>query len=165
MLPDEDTSFTYLTLAGTIAGVFANSSSVILLSLSLAAALKALPSLYRKNKDDTTPGQRLIRAEDWVLFLAAAIGYILAAGTRNSGYALAGLAVAAIGKALPSLYRHSHYGPDPGHSYDPTPDVVLLSIAVVSVILTAVTGNLSWGIYGIVFAFVGKGLRLPSQFD
>ncbi len=163
MAPDEDTSFTYLTLVGTVAGVFADSQGVILLSLALAAALKALPSLYARDRGDSGPGSILIRAEDWVMFLAAAVGYILTAGTGNPNFAIAGLAVAAVGKSSPSLYRHRRYGSDREHDYSPTADLVMLTISLVSVALTVVTMNPSWATYGIVFAFIGKGLSKSQR--
>ena len=156
MAPDEDTSFTYVTLAGTVAGVFADSLNVILLSLALAAALKALPSLYAKG--DSKPGSRLIRMEDWLMFLASLAGYLFTAGTGNPNFAVAGLVVASFGKAAPSLYRRHHYGPDPEHDYSPTPDRVMLSITLISVLLSIISRNPSWATYGVVFSFVGKGL-------
>jgi hypothetical protein len=157
MGPDEDRGFTYITLIGTVAGVFADSQNVILLSLALAAASKALPSLYTK-EDDSKPGGRLIRVEDWIMFIAAAAGYLLTAGTRNPNYAVAGLVVAAALKAAPSIYRHRRYGPDPEHEYNPTGDQVMLAMAVISAVLSIVTGNNLWATYGVAFSFLGKGL-------
>jgi hypothetical protein len=146
-----------MTLLGGLVGLVSQTQTVILLSLTFAAALKALPSLYaRKNASGAKPN--LIAGEDWILFLGAVVGYLLTAGSGDPRFALAGLAVAAIGKSIPSLLQHRRPVENHLQTYNPTEDLLMLLITVISVALALFTRNLSYATYGLVFAFVAKGL-------
>lgn len=158
MPQQEDVTLTYVTIIGTLAGVFADSANVILLSLTFAAALKALPSLYTRRSSGDLPGFVYIEAEDWIFFLASIAGYLLTAGSGDARYAIVGLAVATIGKSFPSLYRHRRFGRDSDQAYNQVEDQLMLVIALVSILLAAATSHLSYATYGLAFAFVVKGL-------
>ena len=157
MPKSEDATSTSVTLVGTIAALLARDTNVILLSLSLAAALKALPSLYT---GPPKPKKRLlpITAEDSILFLAAFLGYLFTAGTGDQKFAILGLTIAAVGKSVPSLVEGAVHKGDPDRKYNSAEDWFMFGIAFVSVALWVATGSPAYAIYGLVFAFIAKGL-------
>jgi hypothetical protein len=157
MPKSEDVTSTSVTLLGTIAGLLATSNSVILLSLSLAAALKALPSLY----NGPTGGKKrllLITVEDSLLFVAAFLGYLFTAGTGDQKFAILGLTVAAVGKTVPSLLEGAMHKGDSATRRNLTEDWLMFGITFVSVALWVASANPAYAIYGLVFAFTAKGL-------
>ena len=157
MLRSEDVTSTSVTLVGTIAALLARDTNVILLSLSLAAAPKALPSLYAVPAD----GKKrllLITAEDSILFIAAFLGYLFTAGTGDQKFAILGLTIAAVGKTVPSLVEGATHKGDSAPKHSLTEDWMMFGITFVSVALWDATGNPAYAIYGLVFAFTAKGL-------
>jgi hypothetical protein len=157
MPESEDVTSTSLTLLGSIAALLVDNTNVILLSLSLAAALKALPSLYA---GPVSPKKRLplITAEDSILFTAAFLGYLFTAGTGDQKFAILGLTIAAVGKSVPSLLEGEMHKGDPDRKYGSAEDWMMFGITFVSVALWVATGSPSYAIYGLVFAFIAKGL-------
>ena len=157
MPKSEDATSTFVTLLGTIAGLLSRDNNVILLSLGLAAALKALPSLYA-GPTDGKKRLRLITAEDSILFIAAFLGYLFTAGTGDQKFAILGLTIAAVGKAVPSLLEGEMQKGDSAPKHNPTEDWLMFGITFVSVALWVATGSPAYAIYGLVFAFTAKGL-------
>jgi hypothetical protein len=155
---EEDVASTYMTLLGGLAGIFSQTPNVILLALTFAAALKALPSLYagKGAGDDSKPN--LISFEDWILFLSSVAGYLLTAGSGDPRFALAGLTVAATGKSVPSLLQHRRPVKNHSRRYNPTEDWTMLFLTIISAALSLATRNLSYATFGLVFAFMAKGL-------
>ncbi|MCL4519194.1 MAG: hypothetical protein M1587_08370 [Thaumarchaeota archaeon] len=157
----EDSTSTFISLLGGISGYLVDSKEVILLSLSLAAALKALPSLHkgtRVENGERSKTPRLINAEDWIFFGASLIGYLLTAGTGNLDYAIVGLLIAAICKSTFSFIEY--YGEKQKHGsdkYSPSEDFLLLTVALIPAVASYFTSNLDYALYGLVFAFIAKG--------
>jgi hypothetical protein len=156
MPKSEDATSTSVTLLGTIAGLLAYNTNVILLSLSLEAALKALPSLYA----GPPSGKKrllLITAEDSILFIASFLGYLFTAGTGEQKFAILGLTIAVGGKAVPSLIEAAMQR-DSAPKHNMTEDWLMFGITFVSMVFWVVTGSQAYAIYGLVFAFTAKGL-------
>src|SRR2546425_11391206 len=157
MTKAEDATSTSICLLGGIAGIIVKNTDVILLSLSLAAALKALPSLYA----GPAGGKKrllLITAEDSILFIGAFLGYLFTAGTGDQKFAVLGLTIAAVGKSVPSLLDGAIQKGDSDRKYNSAEDWLMFGITFVSVALWVATGSPAYAIYGLVFAFTAKGL-------
>ena len=157
MTKAEDATSTSICLVGGIAGILAKNTDVILLSLSLAAALKALPSLYA----GPAGGKKrllLITAEDSTLFIAAFLGYLFTAGTGDQKFAILGLTIAVVGKTVPSLLEGAMRKGDSVPKHSLTEDWMMFGITFVSVALWVAAGNPAYATYGLVFAFTAKGL-------
>jgi hypothetical protein len=157
MPQSEDATSTTMTLVGTVSGLLVNSTNVILLSLTFAAALKALPSIYA-GRSDSDKRFHLSMVEDWILFIGAFLGYLFTAGTGDQKFALIGLAIASVGKSLPSLLDRAPQKGDSRFKHVSVEDLMMFGITVLSVALWFVTGRPEYGTYGLVFAFIAKGL-------
>ena len=159
-MPDtEDYSSTVITLLGGISSYFVANTEVILLSLALAAALKAVPSLQNSfKKAYSRKNPSLIKVEDCGYLGASLVGYLATAGSGDLRFAVIGLVIAAVLKSSPSLLQH--YVVEKGNHkelYSPWEDYLLLLVAVVPAIVSFFTGRLDYVIYGLVFAFTAKG--------
>lgn len=155
----EDSTSTFLSILGGISGYLVDSQEVILLALSLAAALKALPSLHKRMRavnGENEKASRLICAEDWIFFGASITGYLLTAGTGNLGYALIGLLIGAACKSSFSLIEYYRFRPSAG-SYSPSEDILLLGVSLIPALVSYFTLNIDFALYGLVFAFIAKG--------
>ena len=158
-MPDtEDYGSAFVTLLGAISSYFVTNPEVILLSLALAAALKAVPSLQNSFKAVySRRNPNLIKTEDVGYLGAALIGYLATAGSGDLRFAVIGLVIAAVLKSSPSLLQHYvvERG-NPNVRYSAWEDYLLLVVAVVPALVSYFTGRLDYAIYGLVFAFTAK---------
>ena len=154
----EDYTSTFITLLGAISSYFVANTEVILLSLALAAALKAVPSLQNSfKKAYARKNPSLIKAEDCGYLGAALIGYLATAGSGELAFAIIGLVIAAVLKSVPSLLQHYLVGKvKPNERYSVWEDYLLLIVAVVPALVSYFTGRPDYVIYGLVFAFAAK---------